>query len=236
MLAAAASSSTSSSSSSSASSSSPSPPSPLDAVSPDQALAHPTLAALDPAALDRTTRYLDEVLRANGEGLNLTAVRGRGPALLRHCADSLDLLPFIDREEERWLLLLRQQLKEEEEEEVGEEEEEEVGAEEDSRGGGGPRHRRRLFTVPLCSSSIFLLLSFFQLRHRLSLALLLAPRLHLLLLPPVRDEILEHGSDTVGRRRCCCRHRSLDSSSSSPGAAGVELRVPLVLRLPLASA
>ena len=147
MLAAAASSSTSSSSSSSASSSSPSPPSPLDAVSPDQALAHPTLAALDPAALDRTTRYLDEVLRANGEGLNLTAVRGRGPALLRHCADSLDLLPFIDREEERWLLLLRQQLKEEEEEEVGEEEEEEVGAEEDSRGGGGPRHRRRLFTV-----------------------------------------------------------------------------------------
>lgn len=103
LLAAASSSSSTSSSSSASASASASSSSPLDAVSPDQALAHPTLAALDAGSLERTTKYLDQVLRANSEGLNMTAVRGRGPALLRHCADSLDLLPFIDREEERWL-------------------------------------------------------------------------------------------------------------------------------------
>ena len=91
-----------SSSSSTSSTSPPAPSSPLDAVSSDQALAHPTLASLDQKALERTTRYLDLVLKANSEGLNMTAVRSRGPALLRHCADSLDLLPLLDREEERW--------------------------------------------------------------------------------------------------------------------------------------
>ena len=49
----------------------------------------------------------------------MTAVRQRGPALLRHCADSLDLLPFIDREEKRWLEAQGEVRREDDEETLG---------------------------------------------------------------------------------------------------------------------
>lgn len=90
------------SSSLSSSSSSSSLSSPIDAVTVEQALSHETLRSLDRDSLRRATAYLDLVLARNGAGLNLTAVRAKGPALLRHCADSLDLLPFLDEEESRW--------------------------------------------------------------------------------------------------------------------------------------
>jgi len=124
----------SSASSTSASASSSPASSPLDAVSPDQALSHPTLASLDPGSLERNVKYLDLVLKADRDGLNMTAVRQRGPALLRHCADSLDLLPFIDREEKRWLLEQQQQQQGEEDEAV-------------RNGSGKKSPRKPLFTV-----------------------------------------------------------------------------------------
>lgn len=135
-LLSAAAASTSSSASSSSSSSSASSTSPLDAVSSDQALSHPTLSSLDDRSLERATKYLDLVLKANEDGLNMTAVRRRGPALLRHCADSLDLLPFIDREEKRWL--------DEVENEAGDGEEEAKVSEEGKEEEVG---KKRFFTV-----------------------------------------------------------------------------------------
>ena len=55
----------------------------------------PPAPLIDSAGRAKAEAYLDATLAANAT-LNLTAVKGRAPALARHIADSLDFLPPLD--------------------------------------------------------------------------------------------------------------------------------------------